>query len=113
MNKKLSDDLWQLAGLIALLTIVFQIAVYVFEDKVYNLGSNNVKILDFSLKGFSCKTWEGQTDEGLYFSVFDHHIVDAIKSKMHNGENALLWYEKRIIIDPCTHSTKYVIIGVE
>ena len=76
-----------------------------------------------SLKGYVCKTWEGELLVGAgnnatilpevwNFAVIDPNVVDRLKNKVASGEHVTLVYKQLKFRPPCSSDSDYIITDI-
>lgn len=108
--------------------------VFFASNAVYSEGSRTGVVSKISNKGLFCKTYEGELVMGglrnttsispdgyatssvsanvFDFSVVDPVIVDKIVEASRTGERATLYYDQKLLFNPCTQKTGYVITNI-
>lgn len=100
------------------LSLVFLTACGVHFSEGTRVGT----VSKLSLKGFFCKTWEGELlvaaqnvmqPEIFYFSVTDDRVVKNLQTAMREGKNVELTYDQYAFNPPCSPDTSYRIRDVK
>jgi len=112
---------WKILGAIVLVPVVlFTGWTEIALNWSYSAGERAGYVQKFSLKGWVCKTWEGElamvsmpgtSPEKFYFTVTDEHLAERINGLM--GKQVKLRYEQhKGLPTSCFGDTDYFVKDV-
>jgi hypothetical protein len=117
-NKKIG--LWSI-GFLLFIVCSFAAYSWLALHWSYSKGERSGFVQKFSLKGWVCKTWEGEllmaplpglVPEKFLFSVRDEAIAQKVNKTM--GKRVNLFYEQHIgVPTTCFGETEYFVINVQ
>jgi hypothetical protein len=109
-----------IAAVIAVPIVVFALYTWSALNWSYSKGERAGYVQKFSLKGWLCKTWEGELamvnipgslTEKFQFTVRDDKIADYINASL--GKRVTLSYEQHVgIPTTCFGETQYFVTAV-
>jgi len=109
-----------IAAVIAVPIVVFALYTWSALNWSYSKGERAGYVQKFSLKGWLCKTWEGELamvnipgalTEKFQFTVRDDKIADYINASL--GKRVALSYEQHVgIPTTCFGETQYFVTAV-
>ena len=109
-----------IAAVIAVPIVVFALYTWSALNWSYSKGERAGYVQKFSLKGWLCKTWEGELamvnipgslTEKFQFTVRDDKIADYINASL--GKRVALAYEQHVgIPTTCFGETQYFVTAV-
>ena len=109
-----------IAAVIAVPIVVFALYTWSALSWSYSKGERAGYVQKFSLKGWLCKTWEGELamvnipgslTEKFQFTVRDDKVADYVNSSL--GKRVALTYEQHVgIPTTCFGETQYFVTAV-
>lgn len=113
--------LWLLIGLLAVVGLALALWVWIMSSWSYSSGERAGWVQKLSLKGYVCKTWEGEmamvslpgsVPEKFFFTVRDENTAKKLNELI--GRRVSLYYEEHILLPgSCFGETRHFVKSVK